>query len=61
METRSFRKSWDEPISVHAVLDDDFKKCCLKSGDYDGGRRNYFFPRIEALNGTGRNRPVPGQ
>ena len=24
-----------------------FKRCCLKSGDYDGSNRHYFFPRVE--------------
>jgi hypothetical protein len=32
---------------VRAVLDGAFKKCCMRSGRYDGSRRNYFFPRIE--------------
>jgi hypothetical protein len=50
MVTRSFLKSLDEPIYVRAVLDDAFKKCCIRSGRYDGSRRNYFFPRIENAN-----------
>lgn len=32
---------------VRVVLDGAFKKCCMRSGSYDGSRRNYFFPRIE--------------
>jgi hypothetical protein len=50
METKSFRRSSDEPIYVHVVLGSGFKKCCMKSGRYDGSRRNYFFPRIETVN-----------
>jgi hypothetical protein len=34
-------------IFVRAVLDGAFKKCCIRSGSYDGSRRNYFFPRID--------------
>src|ERR1700674_4134602 len=49
-ETKSFRRSSDEPISVRAVLGSGFKKCCMLSGHYDGSRRNYFFPRIETVN-----------
>ena len=44
MVTRSFLRSLDEPIYVRAVLDDAFKKCCIRSGRYDGSRRNDFFP-----------------
>jgi len=50
METKSFLRSLDEPIYVRAVLDDAFKKCCIRCGRYDGSRRNYFFPRIENVN-----------
>jgi len=50
METKSFLRSSDEPIYVRAVLGSGFKKCCMQSGRYDGSRRNYFFPRIEAAN-----------
>lgn len=35
-----------------------FKKCCMRSGDYDGSRRNYFFPRIEPRPSNGRPRPL---
>jgi hypothetical protein len=31
---------------VRAVQDAAFKNCCLKSGRYDGAKRNYFFPRM---------------
>jgi hypothetical protein len=27
-------------------LDAAFKKCCMRSGRYDGAKRNHFFPRI---------------
>jgi hypothetical protein len=30
----------------------------MRSGCYDGSRRNYFFPRIEQQIGTGLSRPV---
>jgi hypothetical protein len=50
METKSFLRGLDEPTYVPAALDGGFKKCCMKSGVYDGSRRNYFFPRIEAVN-----------
>ena len=50
METKSFLRGLDEPTYVPAALDGGFKKCCMKSGAYDGSRRNYFFPRIEAAN-----------
>jgi hypothetical protein len=32
---------------VHAVPGAGFKRCCLHTGRYDGGNRNYFFPRVE--------------
>jgi hypothetical protein len=50
MVTKSFLRSLDGPTYVRAVLDGGFKKCCMRSGSYDGSRRNYFFPRIEAAN-----------
>src|SRR5208282_6309738 len=31
---------------VPAALDCAFKKCCLKSGRFDGANRNYFFQRM---------------
>src|SRR5262249_45245061 len=39
------------------VLDGAFKKCCMRTGSYDGSRRNYFFPRIES--GATRGTFVP--
>jgi hypothetical protein len=36
METKSFLRGLDEPTYVRAALDVGFKKCCMKSGVYDG-------------------------
>jgi hypothetical protein len=46
MVTKSFLRSLDEPTYVRAAPDSGFKKCCMKSGGYDGSRRNYFFQRL---------------
>jgi len=44
---------------ARAVLDCAFKKCCMRSGGYDGGRRNYFFPRLGTVNSArGHSCPV---
>jgi len=43
METRSYAKSWDGMILVHAVPGGYFKRCCMKSQKYDGELRNYYF------------------
>jgi hypothetical protein len=45
MGTRSFRKSLAVTTLVRADQDAAFKKCCLRSGRYDGANRNHFFPR----------------
>ena len=58
METKSFLRSLDEPTSVRAVQDTAFKKCCMRSGSYDGSRRDYFFPRIEQQLGARHSRPT---
>jgi hypothetical protein len=36
---------FSDPVRAmfHAV---GFKKCCLKSGRYDGMLRNHYFPRL---------------
>jgi hypothetical protein len=34
---------------ARAVQDGAFKKCCMRTGSYDGSRRNYFFPRLEPI------------
>jgi len=31
---------------ARAVPGKGFKRCCLKSGHYDGSKRDYFFPRV---------------
>src|SRR5215469_13466971 len=43
--------------SVLVVQAAAFKKCCMQSGDYDGSRRSYFFPRIEQRADSGQ-RPM---
>jgi hypothetical protein len=44
---------------ARAVLDGAFRKCCMRSGGYDGSRRNYFFSRIEIDNSArGHSGPV---
>lgn len=37
-----------------------FKRCCLRTGKYDGGNRNYFFPRVEKRCFSGRNEEGAG-
>jgi hypothetical protein len=45
-------------ICVRAALDAAFKNCCLRSGRYDGTKRNHFFPRVNHANGAvGTPRP----
>jgi hypothetical protein len=34
-------------ILAHVVQVAAFKKCCMRTGRYDGSLRNHFFPRIE--------------
>jgi hypothetical protein len=45
---RSFSKGSAATTSVRAVQDAAFKKCCLRSGRYDGAKRHHFFPRVIA-------------
>src|SRR5258708_39433952 len=45
MVTRSFRRSSVAMTPAHADQHAAFKKCCLRSGRYDGANRNHFFPR----------------
>lgn len=47
MRTKSFGKSSGGMISARADLAGAFKKCCMRTGLYDGSRRNYFFSRIK--------------
>lgn len=42
---------------VRAVLDGAFKKCCMRSGCYDGSRRNYFSSRIKKRKPHGAEMP----
>jgi hypothetical protein len=43
---------------VHAAPDGASKKCCMRSGNYDGSRRNCFFLRIGEQTGNGFSDPV---
>ena len=40
---RTSSRSWAGMISVHAVRDAGFKKCCMKQKRYDGALRNHYF------------------
>ena len=31
---------------VRVALAAAFKRCCLRTGNYDGSNRAYFFPRV---------------
>ncbi len=39
--------------SAHAARERDFKRCCLRSGRYDGTNRNHYFQRVR-LGAVGR-------
>ena len=39
-------KSWAGTTFARAAQDTGFKNCCLRSGRYDGSRKNHFFPRV---------------
>jgi hypothetical protein len=39
----NFTKSWGATTRVLAVQGSGFKRCCMKSGRYDGTRRNHYF------------------
>lgn len=47
--TRSCAKSSGATTSARAVRAAAFAGCCLRSGLFDGSRRNYFFPRMKAF------------
>ena len=49
METSSSLKNSGATTCALAVQDAAFKKCCLRSGRYDGSKRNHFFPRLVNL------------
>jgi hypothetical protein len=40
---RNWSRSWVGTICVPVALVAGFKKCCLKTGAYDGELRNHFF------------------
>src|SRR6187399_1746054 len=46
MGIRNSARSWVETTSARAAQVTGFKNCCLRSGRYDGSRKNHFFPRI---------------
>jgi hypothetical protein len=56
MEPRNSAKSWAGTTFARAALDAAFKKCCLRTGRYDGALRNHFFPRIIASSLTAGRR-----
>jgi hypothetical protein len=39
----SWSRSSGATICARAVRGDCFKRCCMKSGRYDGAERNYYF------------------
>ena len=45
---RNSPRSSVETTFARAVQDAGFKNCCLRSGRYDGSRKNHFFPRVIA-------------
>jgi hypothetical protein len=51
---KTFSKSSAGKICVLAAQGGAFKKCCLKSGRFDGSNRNYFFPRLTQATGSAR-------
>jgi hypothetical protein len=54
-------KSWAGTTFARAVQDTGFKNCCLRSGRYDGSRKNHFFPRVvrsEFLRAEGHGLPL---
>jgi len=42
MERKNSWKNSGGMTCVHAAQDAGFKRCCLRTGKYDGGNRNYF-------------------
>ena len=46
MARRNCSKGLVATILALAVRAEDFKKCCLRTGAYDGERRNHFFPGV---------------
>jgi hypothetical protein len=56
MATRSLSKSSAATIPAPAAQDTDFKRCCMRSGRYDGVPRDYYFQGLKPLE---RQRGVP--
>ena len=50
-EQRNSAKSWAGTTFARAAQDTGFKNCCLRSGRYDGSRKNHFFPRVRIFCG----------
>jgi hypothetical protein len=46
MATKNCSRSSGATIRAHVTQGAAFKRCCLKSGRYDGSKRNYFFQRL---------------
>src|SRR5260221_3616807 len=60
MGARSFARSSVATTFARAAPDTGFKNCCLRSGRYDGSRKNHFFPRVirtEFLRAEGHGLP----
>ena len=45
--TRSSRRSSGATIHARVAQVVGFKKCCMRSGSYDGSPRRYFFQRVD--------------
>jgi len=43
VETKNLSKNLAEMTPVYVGLVLDFKKCCMKTGNYDGSVRDYYF------------------
>lgn len=48
-ETKNYAKNSGVRIHVHVDPAAAFKRCCLRSGKFDGSRRNYFFQRLRPV------------
>src|SRR5690242_3702197 len=55
MARKNSWKNSDGKTCVPAGRDAGFKRCCLRTGNYDGGKRNYFFPGVERAKDKRRN------
>jgi hypothetical protein len=52
MAMSSSSRSSGATICALAAADRDFKRCCLRSGRYDGANRNHYFRGVR-LGGAG--------